>query len=57
MEQTDEDVAETIARFRTPPGFGWEDLRNDILTLLRSRKAQWEARESACLMAMTKPLH
>lgn len=37
MEQSDEEVAEMIARFRTPPGFSWEPLRDDILTLLKSR--------------------
>lgn len=36
--QTDEEIAEMIARFRTPPQCGWEDLRNDILLVLRMRR-------------------
>lgn len=53
MEQTDEDLAEMVARFRTPPGFNWEPLRDDILALLKSRQAQNSARETNALIAMT----
>lgn len=52
MEQTDEQVAEMIARFRTPPGISWEPLRDDILTLLKSRAAQQSQRETNALIAM-----
>lgn len=37
IARTDRELAEMIARFRTPPGFGWEDLANDIETLLKGR--------------------
>ena len=40
IAQTDEEVAELIARFRTPPGFDWRDLRDDILTALKSRRQE-----------------
>jgi len=56
MELTDEEVAEMIARFRTPPGFSWEPLRDDIVTLLQSRRAAWEARNAAALFDLTSPL-
>lgn len=36
--QTDEELAELVARFRTPPGFDWMPLRDDILTLIRGRR-------------------
>ena len=52
MEQTDEELAEMIARFRTPPGMNWEPLRDDILTILKSRMAQSEQRERNALIAM-----
>jgi hypothetical protein len=51
MEQTDEQVAEMIARFRTPPGFSWEPLRDDILTLLKSREAQHSQIETNAMLA------
>lgn len=51
MEQTDEDVAEMIARFRTPPGFDWTPLRDDILTLLKSKRAQWDATQTNAMIA------
>ncbi|MGA9705271.1 hypothetical protein [Pseudomonas sp.] len=51
MEQTDEQLAEMVARFRTPPGFSWEPLRDDILTLLKSREAQRNAVETNALLA------
>jgi hypothetical protein len=35
--QTDRQIAEMIAKFRTPPGFDWRPLANDIETVLRSR--------------------
>ena len=40
MSQTDAEVAEIVARFRTPPGMNWEPLRDDIVTLLASRQNQ-----------------
>jgi hypothetical protein len=52
VEQTDEQLAEMVARFRTPPGFSWEPLRDDILTLLKSREAQQSQRETNALIAM-----
>lgn len=51
MEQTDEQLAEMVARFRTPPGFNWEPLRDDIVTLLKSQRSREEAREAAGLIA------
>lgn len=35
--QTDEEVAEMIAKFRTPPGMNWKPLAEDIQTLLKAR--------------------
>jgi hypothetical protein len=35
--QTDREIAEMIAKFRTPPGFSWRDLANDIETVLKTR--------------------
>ena len=52
MGQSDEEVAEMIARFRTPPGINWEPLRDDIVTLLRSRRAQNEQRHNNAARAM-----
>lgn len=36
--QSDRELAEMIARFRTPPGFSWEPLANDIETVLKGRR-------------------
>lgn len=33
--KSDVDTAEMIARFRTPPGFSWEPLRDDLVTAFR----------------------
>jgi hypothetical protein len=52
MEQTDEEQAEMVARFRTPPGCNWEPLRDDILTLLRSQRARLAQTETNALLAM-----
>lgn len=54
MEQSDEDLAEMVARFRTPPGFNWRPLRDDILTLLRSRDARRNAIAANALIAMSQ---
>ena len=35
--QSNRDVAELIAKFRTPAGFSWEDLADDIETALNGR--------------------
>lgn len=35
--QTDREIAEMIARFRTPPGFSWQPLADDIETVLKTR--------------------
>lgn len=35
--QTDRELAEMIARFRTPPGMNWKPLADDIETVLKSR--------------------
>jgi hypothetical protein len=44
MKRTDRENAEMVARFRTPPGFSWVDLANDIETLLKdARKSSLEA--------------
>lgn len=37
MAQTDREIAEMIAKFRTPPGMSWVDLANDIETVLKGR--------------------
>jgi hypothetical protein len=34
---TNRETAEMIAKFRTPPGFSWQDLANDIETALDMR--------------------
>lgn len=34
---TDREIAELIAKFRTPPGINWEPLADDIETVLKSR--------------------
>lgn len=47
---TDDAIAELVARFRTLPGFSWEPLRDDILTILKSRPAPaqgWQPIETA----------
>lgn len=49
--QTDEEIAEMIARFRTPPGFNWENLRDDILTVLKSRREEINRLEELWLEA------
>lgn len=36
--QTDREIAEMIARFRTPPGFSWQPLADDIETVLKIRR-------------------
>jgi hypothetical protein len=36
--QTDRELAEMIARFRTPPGFNWQPLADDIEMALKSRR-------------------
>lgn len=38
--QSDRQMAEMIAKFRTPPGFSWQDLANDIETALAARR-EW----------------
>lgn len=35
--QTDREIAEMIAKFRTPPNCSWQDLANDIETVLKGR--------------------
>jgi hypothetical protein len=35
--QSDREIAEMIAKFRTPPGFNWRPLADDIETVLRVR--------------------
>lgn len=57
MEQTDEELAEMVARFRTPPGFNWEPLRDDIFTLLRSLRARLDAQHGAGVMALVSRSH
>lgn len=39
---TDREIAEMIAKFRTPPGFNWEPLADDMVTLLRYRLRPYE---------------
>lgn len=39
---TDREIAELVAKFRTPPGFDWEPLADDIETLLRYRLRPYE---------------
>jgi hypothetical protein len=51
MEQSDEEMAEMVARFRTPPGMNWEPLRDDIVTLLKSRAAMIEAKHGNAVRA------
>ena len=43
MKQSDRELAEMIAKFRTPPGFNWETLANDIDTILKGRPSSGEA--------------
>ncbi len=37
---TNREAAEMVAKFRTPPGFNWKPLADDIETLLNS-KDRW----------------
>lgn len=57
MEQTDEEVAEMVARFRTPPGCNWEPLRDDIMTLLRSRREIERQKCKAAAIALMQTQH
>ena len=34
---TNREMAELVAKFRTPPGLNWEPLANDIETLLNAK--------------------
>ncbi|MCL5460437.1 hypothetical protein M3M33_17495, partial [Loigolactobacillus coryniformis] len=38
--QTNREQAELVAKFRTPPGFSWHDLANDIEFLLNSKDGE-----------------
>lgn len=44
--QTNREVAEMIAKMRTHPGGSWEDLANDIETILNSRAPGWKEPEA-----------
>lgn len=37
LKASDRQIAEYVARFRTPPGFNWKPLADDIETLLKMR--------------------
>jgi hypothetical protein len=37
---TNRETAELIAKFRTPPGFSWQDLADDIETALDTKAAE-----------------
>lgn len=47
---TDREVAEMIAKFRTPPGFSWEPLADDIETVLRYRLRPYEPQIPTCVV-------
>ena len=37
MKQTDRELAEMIAKMRTPPGMNWQPLADDIMAILKDR--------------------
>lgn len=42
--QTDREIAEMIAKFRTPPGLNWTPLADDIETVLKGRPVlDWDS--------------
>jgi hypothetical protein len=51
MMTTDEEIAEGIARFHTPPGFNRKPLRDDILTVLKTRREEINRLEELWLEA------
>jgi hypothetical protein len=46
---TNRQIAEMVAKFRTPQGFSWESLADDIETLLNSKDRGAERQESLSL--------
>jgi hypothetical protein len=46
---TNREIAEMIAKFRTPPGLNWEPLADDIETLLDSKDRGAERQRSSGL--------
>lgn len=47
--QTDRELAEMVAKFRTPPGFDWSPLADDIETILKARPKPLSRNKEALL--------